>query len=373
MSDQASGSYGLSEVELQREVIAPELAWLPLRPDTRRHGIGVIGCGGIAGEQLKAYRQAGYRVVALCDLDESRAQSLRDRYYPEAFVTTDHRVLLGREDVTVVDLATHPAERVALIEASIGAGKHILSQKPFVLDLDLGARLCDEADAAGLRLAVNQNGRWAPHYSYLLAATRAGIFGEIQSVNFTQHWDHTWTVGTPFEAIRHLILFDYGIHWFDLAAQFFAGRRALRVSALVTRSIAQVARPPFLAQATIEFDGGLATLNFNANVRYGQEDRTFVAGAQGSGVSYGPSLSDQTVELYGEDGVARPVLSGTWFHEGFVGAMGELLGAIEQGRQPSNGARDNLRSLALCFAALASADAGRPVVPGEVRASSAIG
>lgn len=373
MSDQASGSYGLSEVESQREVIAPELAWLPLRPDTRRHGIGLIGCGGIAGEQLKAYRQAGYRVVALCDLDESRAQSLRDRYYPEAFVTTDHRELLAREDVTVVDLATHPAERVALIEASIGAGKHILSQKPFVLDLDLGARLCDEADAAGVRLAVNQNGRWAPHYSYLLAATRAGIFGEIQSVNFTQHWDHTWTVGTPFEAIRHLILFDYGIHWFDLAAQFFAGRRALRVSALVTRSIAQVARPPFLAQATVEFDGGLATLNFNANVRYGQEDRTFVAGAQGSGVSYGPSLSDQTVELYGEDGVARPVLSGTWFHEGFVGAMGELLGAIEQGRQPSNGARDNLRSLALCFAALASADAGRPVVPGEVRACSAIG
>ncbi|MEY4167413.1 MAG: Gfo/Idh/MocA family protein [Blastocatellia bacterium] len=373
MSELSTGSYGLSEVEAQREVIAPELAWLPPRPETRRHGIGVIGCGGIAGEQVKAYHRDGYRVVALCDLDESRAQSLRDLYYPEAFVTTDYRELLEREDVTVVDLATHPVERVALIEASIGAGKHILSQKPFVLDLDLGERLCDQADAAGVKLAVNQNGRWAPHYSYLLAATRAGIFGQIQSVVFTQHWDHTWTIGTPFEAIRHLILYDYGIHWFDLAAQFFAGRTPLRVSAIVTRSITQAARPPFLAAATIEFDGGLATLNFNANVRYGQEDRTFVAGAQGSGVSQGPSLSDQTVELYGEDGVARPLLSGTWFHEGFVGAMGELLGAIEHGRQPSNAARDNLQSLALCFAALASADAGRPIVPGEVRSCSTPG
>ncbi|MEY3285100.1 MAG: hypothetical protein RIR86_3113 [Acidobacteriota bacterium] len=373
MDDTSNDDYGLSRRESRREVIAPELAWLPPRPDTRRHGIGVIGCGGIAAAQLKVYAAAGYRVVALCDLDESRARSLRDQYYPEAFVTTDHRALLRREDVTVVDLATHPAERVALIEASIDAGKHILSQKPFVLDLDVGERLCDRAEAAGVLLAVNQNGRWAPHYSYLLAATRAGLLGEIQSVNFTQHWDHTWTVGTPFEAIDHLILYDYGIHWFDLAAQFFAGRAARRVSAMATRSISQAARPPFLAQATIEFDGGMATLNFNANVLYGQDDRTFVAGSRGSGVSYGPNLSEQTVELYGPDGVAQPILSGTWFREGFEGAMGELLCAIEQGRTPGHAARDNLRSLALCFAALASADDGHPRLPGEARRLAKLG
>jgi predicted dehydrogenase len=362
--------YGLSKIESQREVIAPELAWLPLRPDTSRHGIGMIGCGGIAGEQLKAYAAAGYRVVALCDLDGERARKLRDLHYPEAFVTTDHRALLARAEVTVVDLATHPAERVALIEAAIDAGKHILSQKPFVLDLDLGARLCDRADAAGVRLAVNQNGRWAPHYSYLLAAVRAGLLGDVQSVAFTQHWDHTWTVGTPFEAIRHLILFDYGIHWFDLAAQFFAGREARRVTASATRSVSQAARPPFLAQATIEFDGGLATLSFNANVSHGQDDRTFVAGSHGSGISYGTGLSDQTVELYGPNGVARPLLSGTWFREGFEGAMAELLCAIEQGRTPRHDARDNLRSLALCFAALASADSGMAQIPGQVRCIS---
>jgi len=111
----------------------------------------------------------------------------------------------------------------------------------------------------------------------------------------------------------------------------------------------------------------MATLNFNANVLYGQDDRTFVAGSRGSGVSCGPSLSEQTVELYGPDGVARPILSGTWFREGFEGAMGELLCAIEQGRTPGHAARDNLRSLALCFAALASADSGTAQIPGQVR------
>jgi hypothetical protein len=38
--------------------------------------------------------------------------------------------------------------------------------------------------------------------------------------------------------------------------------------------------------------------------------------------------------------------------------MAELLRAIEDEREPSNSARQNLRSLALCFAALESADSG---------------
>ena len=52
-----------------------------------------------------------------------------------------------------------------MIETALAAGKHVLSQKPFVLDLDDGTRLADLADESGVVLAVNQNGRWAPHLS----------------------------------------------------------------------------------------------------------------------------------------------------------------------------------------------------------------
>jgi hypothetical protein len=47
--------------------------------------------------------------------------------------------------------------------------------------------------------------------------------------------------------------------------------------------------------------------------------------------------------------------------------MAELLLAIEQRREPSNNARGNLKSLALCFAACASALRGQPMTPGKVR------
>ena len=92
-----------------------------------------------------------------------------------------------------------------------------------------------------------------------------------------------------------------------------------------------------------------------------------MSGSAGALVSVGPDLGTQAVLLATEAGVARPKLEGTWFRQGFAGTMGELLCAIEDGREPLNGARGNLGSLALVFAAIASARRGVPVEPGSVR------
>jgi predicted dehydrogenase len=258
-----------------------------------------------------------------------------------------------------------------MIEAALRAGKHVLSQKPFVMDLADGERLVALAAEKNLKLAVNQNGRWAPHLSYLAAAVSSGAIGDVASVDFTLQWDHTWTTGTVFEKVHHLVLFDFGIHWFDAAARFMRGRRAERVWASVTRASFQKMTPPILAHAVIDYDGAQVRLNFNGHVKLGQEDRTVICGSRGTLRSFGPSLSDQTVVLHTAEGEARPKLDGTWFVNGFQGAMADLICAIEDGREPVHNARENLQSLALCFAALASADTGHPVVPGAVTRASA--
>ncbi len=367
MGEEKPDDYGLSRIEAKSSFGAPELDYHPPKPTSYSPEIGIIGCGGIAGQQLAAYRQAGYSVTALCDRTEEKAVSYRDRFYPGARTTTDYRALLADDRIEVIDITTHPADRVKLIEAALEAGKHVLSQKPFVTDIDIGEKLVHLAEEKNVRLAVNQNGRWAPHFSYIYQAIRTGLIGEVQTVDFWLHWDHTWIIGTPFEKIRHLILYDFAIHWFDLANLFFGGRKAKSVYAAAARSISQRARPPMLAQALIEFDGGQASLILNANVGHGQDDRTFVSGSKGSIVSSGPSLSDQSVTIHTSEGFAQPRLEGTWFVNGFQGAMGELLCAIDEDRQPGNNARQNLESLAICFAAVASADEGRAIVPGEIR------
>lgn len=366
MAENASSGYGLSGAGVAGEVAAPELNYLPPRPHAYRPRIALIGCGGISEYHLRAYRAMNLDVAALCDRDLARAEKRQAEFYPDALVTTDYAAVLARRDVDVVDLALHPADRVMAIEAALQAGKHVLSQKPFVLDLAVGERLVALAERNGRRLAVNQNGRWAPHFAYLAAAVHAGVIGEVASIDFTLQWDHTWTAGTAFEEVHHLVLFDFGIHWFDMAARLMRGRKPQRVWASVEWMTAQKMRPPILAHVAIDYPGAQVRLNFNGHVVHGQEDRTVVCGSKGTLRSFGPSLSEQTMTVHTAAGRASPRLEGTWFTSGFQGAMGELLCAIEEGREPMHSARNNLDSLALCFAALASADSGAPVVPGTV-------
>jgi len=332
------------------------------------HPIALVGCGGITRQHLDAYTNAGFEVVAFCDIDEATAKERRDEFYPEADVYTDAQAVYARDDVEVVDIATHPEPRVALIEDAIEAGKHVLSQKPFVLDLDTGERLVELAEDAGVTLAVNQNGRWASHYSYIRNAVAEGYVGDVLGAHIDVHWDHDgWLPGTPFDEIPHAILYDYGIHGFDLMACLFEERTPKRISASVSRSPSQQSKPPMLAQAILEYEDAQASLVFDGSTTQGAADRTYVAGTDGTVESNGPELGDQRVTLHTDDESTSPALEGDWFPVGMEGAMSELLAAIEADREPSNSARNNIRSLELCFAACASAEDGEPKVPGEVR------
>lgn len=359
--------YGLSVQVAAARVAAPDLPYLPLLPRSYRPKLGLVGAGGVSEYHLRAYQKLGLEVAVICDLDLEKARKRRDQFYPTAAVCNEFAELLRRDDIEVVDVALHPEHRVAVLEAAITAGKHVLTQKPFALDLDLAERLADLADQHRVKLAINQNGRWAPHFAYALAASRAGLLGEIASVDFNLSFDHSWTIGTHFENVHHLILYDFGVHWFDLASCFLGPREPKSVFASVARSCCQKARPPFLASAIVDAEGAQVRLAFNAAVTYGQSDRTIVCGSRGTLESAGPSLSLQTLVLTTATGAASPHLSGTWFENGFQGTICELLCAIEERREPAHSARNNLRTLALCFAALSSANTGQPVRPGSVR------
>ena len=366
MSKTPERNYSLQSSALQR-IPAPKLPYKPHDPKRYRPNLGLIACGGITKHHLIAYRKGGYPVVALCDLVLDRANQRRDEFYPEAEVYRDYRKVLERDVIEVVDIATHPPEREEIIEAALRAGKHVLSQKPFVLDLDFGQRMADLADRQGVKLAVNQNGRWAPHFSYIRQAIEAGLIGDLSAAHLAVHWDHNWVAGTRFEDVRHLILYDFAIHWFDILSCFFGDRPARRVYASMARSATQRVRPALLGQALIEYDGAQASLVFDGDTHFGPEDRTYLTGSRGTIASVGPDLKRQKVTVTTADGWASPRLEGAWFSDGFHGTMGELLCSIEEGREPFNSARHNLKSLALCFAAVASAERHEPVVPGTVR------
>lgn len=357
----------------QRVITAPELPYRPHDPPNYRPPIGLIGCGRITGQHLTAYRQANYNVVALCDVVKENAESRRQEFFPHAQVYTDYHQLLARDDIEVVDITTHPDVRPPLIEAALTTGKHVLSQKPFVLDLDVGQRLVDLAKEKNRLLAVNQNARWAPHFSYAREAYHNGLLGQLHGVHLSKRWDHRWVAGTPFEKIRHLILYDFAIHGFDFVNYLLDGQPPLKVFATTTRTHDQNLLPALSATATILYPHTQVTLSYDAATPYGQQESTYLAGSEGSVFSTGPHEREQTLTLATKHGIAQPKLEGCWFPDGFHGAMGELLSAIAEQRSPTHSGEQNLTGLATCFAAVHSAETGQVVVPGAVRRLSEVG
>ena len=358
-------TYALKSEEMP-ETAAPELLYRPPAPKSYQPRIGMIGTGGISASHLDAYRTAGWEVAALWNRTRAKAEAKASEYCPTARIEDRWQVLLDDPTIDVIDVTLHPEHRLPIIKAALRAGKHVLSQKPFVTDLDDGDELVRMADDHGVRIAVNQNGRWAPHMAYMQQAVRAGLIGEVISVHVSIHWDHGWTAGTPFDEVADLVLYDFGIHWFDFVSSL-VGARATSVFATASRSTGQSNKVPLLAQAMIRLDGGQASLVFDGGIPSGPRDTTYVGGADGSLVSTGPDLGTQSVEIWTNEGVARPELKGTWFNDGFRGAMGELLCAIEEDREPSNCARENLRSLAMAFASVRSRMEGREVEIGASR------
>lgn len=346
---------------VDRACEAPILNYQAPQPKQLKPRIGLIGCGGITHTHLSAYQNMGWDVVAMCDLHLDSAKAKAEQYYPEANIYSDYHDLLKDNSIDVVDITLHPAPRVKAIEAALQAGKHILSQKPFALDVETAERLAQMADDHQRKLAINQNGRWAPYVSYARQLIKEGLLGDIQSVNIHINWDHTNFKGTAFEEVHHLVLYDFGIHWFDMTQQFFGDQKAKTIFASNAFSSHQDMKPPLLANVAIQYPHGVANLCFDAHSTFGKKESLVITGSKGTFRASGDTCVCADIDLITAEGISHPKLEGQWFPDGFAGAMGELLCSIEEDRNPVNSAWNNIDSLKLCFSALKSSDEGHSI------------
>jgi len=133
-------------------------------------GIGIIGAGHISASHLKGL---GGTPEAVCrgivDLVGEKATARADEFgVPDR--GTDYRVLLDDPSVDAVIVCTPPFAHAEPTIASLAAGKHVLCEKPFALDVAEAQAMVEAAEAAGKQLAMaSARSRLNPE---LLAARR---------------------------------------------------------------------------------------------------------------------------------------------------------------------------------------------------------
>ncbi|MDN5362358.1 MAG: UDP-N-acetylglucosamine 3-dehydrogenase [Moorella sp. (in: firmicutes)] len=138
--------------------------------------IGIVGAGFIGEIHAAGYaHNPRARLAAVADIRTEKAGALAAQYGLKSYATLDE--MLAAEKVDAVDVCLpSPFHREAVVQAA-AAGKHILVEKPFAINLDDIDAMMAAVAAAGVRLMVAHVCRFMPEYMVVKSLVAAGKLG----------------------------------------------------------------------------------------------------------------------------------------------------------------------------------------------------
>jgi predicted dehydrogenase len=341
----------------------------------QRLPIGIVGAGAIVDvAHLPAYRAAGYEVVGITDLDQTKARDVAVRHGIPC-VYGDLAELLTDPRVRVVDVAVPSTAQPAIAKEVLTSGRHMLGQKPFGPDPQIARELADLADERGLVLAVNQQLRFDEGIAAAHRMVEAGWIGAITAMSisvdiWTDFSAWPWMLDTDrLEISNHSIHYHDVVRWFlgEPASVFcVGGRRPGQRPAGETRTI-----------STYKFAGGArAVVHANHENHWGDNSATFrIDGENGAirgtlGLLYDyPHGRPDTLEVFSTtlptDGWLPYPVTARWIPDAFAGPMASVFAAAAGGPAPRSSARDNIGTLRLVEALYASMRTGEAIHCGD--------
>ena len=142
-------------------------------------GVGIIGCGNISTAYLSlAPMFKGYGIVAVADINMDNARAQAEKFDVRAETVDD---LLAADDVDLVINLTIPAAHVDVSRAILQAGKHVYSEKPFVLSLAEAQELGDIAKANKLRIGSAPDTFMGSSHQLARNLIDEGVIGTVTS------------------------------------------------------------------------------------------------------------------------------------------------------------------------------------------------
>lgn len=184
----------------------------------------------------RAARAAGAEIAGIASSSPASAARAKDRLGVEqAYASVQD--LVEDDMIDVIHVCTPNATHVALAEAALKAGKHVVCEKPLATNVQDATNLVELAAAAGTVATVPFVYRFHPMIREARERIASGQTGRISTIqgSYLQDWllsrnDDNWRVdaalGGPSRAFA-----DIGSHLCDLL-EFVSGDRITRVSAL---------------------------------------------------------------------------------------------------------------------------------------------
>jgi predicted dehydrogenase len=142
--------------------------------------VGMIGLGGVGTwGHLKGYEEIPdeAKLVAFCDVNPGVIGEPAARHGAKAY--SDYNDLMSDPNVDMVDIALPHFLHGRVALAAAKAKKHIICEKPFVIDLAEADSVIQQARDNGLKLMVAENTRFVKAYEVARQLLDKQVIGDI--------------------------------------------------------------------------------------------------------------------------------------------------------------------------------------------------
>lgn len=214
-------------------------------------------------------------IIAVADICEERRMAAA-LALPKARIYADHKELLAKENVDIVDISTPPCDHASITLDALRAGAHVLCEKPLATSTAQAREMMLEAQKQKRVLFPCHNYKHAPVVKVIEDAISSGRLGEITSVTLqtfrnthakgVKEWRTDWR--RDFKSSGGGIGMDHGSHTFYLTFSWLKGfPKSVSATAL---TLCKEWDTEDNLTATLEFPGGKyahSTLSWTAGMR----------------------------------------------------------------------------------------------------------
>jgi predicted dehydrogenase len=347
-----------------------DLDYKPRLDHKTDYAIGAIGAGFIMRDvQLRAYQEAGFKVVALASRTREHAEAVA-REYGIPRVHSDWQRLLADPEVEIVDIAYPPHLQLEIVREAVGHADHIrgiLAQKPVAANLSDAqemVRLCNEC---GITLAVNQNMRYDQAMRALKTLLVRGDLGEPLVAHIVMNVKPSWQ--SFLHDYGRLEILNMSVHHMDCFRYLF-GEPERVVASAAPDPTTTIPHKDGMAVYVLEYASGLRAIaveNTAATMEWNITWRVDGSKGMARGTIGWPDYPDGSPSRIAYRTWRRPGYlfcpewKERWFPQAFIGTMGQLMRAVDLGSEPEISGKDNLKTMAVIEAAYRSVEERRSV------------
>ena len=325
----------------------------------------IVGAGNISGAWFPNLAAEGVEVVGIVDLNRDAAKAKAKQWNLDPFITTNLKSAIKKTRPDFVVDLTIPDAHCKVTCTALGMGCHVIGEKPMAASMSQAKKMVKAAEAARKIYMVSQSRRYDPRHEAIASSLKVGKLGHLTTVNCAFY------LGAHFGGFRDVmdspLILDMSIHHFDLV-RMLCGLDPVSVYAQEFNPQGSWYKGKVAASCIFEMSNGVVFTYVGSWCSEGMHTSWHgdwrMIGDKGT-IVYEKDQQPVGEFVTGTEGFFRPKesfsLEDVSVAGGQQGALKEFLTAINGGALPQGECHDNIKSLAMVFAAVESSRKGKKI------------